>query len=106
MSLGLGLAVLAAVGQVDANLRAAIARDLPEVAPSYFVVDIQNDQIDGFLTRLEVDPDVSRVESAPMLRGIITQINGRPAREVAGDHWVLRGDRGVTYSDRPPDRPG
>jgi hypothetical protein len=36
-----------------------------------------------------------------MLRGVITQINGRPAREVAGDHWVLQGDRGVTYSTRP-----
>ena len=36
-----------------------------------------------------------------MLRGIITRINGRPAAEVAGDHWVLSGDRGITYSDRP-----
>ncbi len=35
-----------------------------------------------------------------MLRGIITQINGQPARDVA-DHWVLRGDRGVTYSALP-----
>ena len=40
-----------------------------------------------------------------MLRGIITRINGRPAREVAGDHWVVRGDRGVTYSAAPPDEP-
>lgn len=38
-----------------------------------------------------------------MLRGIITQINGRPAEDVAGEHWVLRGDRGVTYSDLPPE---
>jgi putative ABC transport system permease protein len=38
-----------------------------------------------------------------MLRGVITRINGRPAREVAGDHWVLQGDRGVTYSARPPE---
>ena len=47
---------------------------------------------------------MSAVESAPMLRGVITQINGRPAREVAGDHWVLRGDRGVTYSEPPRPR--
>jgi putative ABC transport system permease protein len=103
LSLGLGLSVLAAVGQIDANLRGAIARDLPKVAPSYFVVDIQSDQMDGFLQRLHSDPGVKRVEAAPMLRGIITRINGRPARDVAGDHWVLQGDRGITYSDRPPE---
>jgi putative ABC transport system permease protein len=101
LSLGLGLSVLAAVGQIDGNLRSAIARDLPQVAPSYFFVDIQNDQLGGFLERLENDPDVSRIDTAPMLRGIITGINGRPAREVAGNHWVLEGDRGVTYGDTP-----
>lgn len=103
LSLGLGLTVLASVGQIDANLRAAIARDLPTRAPSYFFIDIQGDQIDGVLKRATEDPQVSKVESAPMLRGIITRINGKPAREVAGDHWVLRGDRGVTYSDTLPE---
>ncbi|GHE98050.1 drug:proton antiporter [Aliiroseovarius zhejiangensis] len=101
LSLGLGLAVLAAVGQIDNNLRGAIARDLPDVAPSFFVVDIQPDQIDGVTTRLEGDPLVSRIDTAPMLRGMITRINDRPAREVAGGHWVVRGDRGLTYSDTP-----
>ncbi|MFT4152093.1 MAG: FtsX-like permease family protein, partial [Paracoccaceae bacterium] len=102
LGLGLGLTVLAAVGQIDANLRSAISRELPERAPSFFFVDIQKDQIDAFLARTTGDPAVSRVESAPMLRGVITQINGRPAREVAGNHWVLNGDRGITYSATPP----
>ncbi|MGI3170345.1 ABC transporter permease [Pseudooceanicola sp. C21-150M6] len=102
LSLGLGLSVLAAVGQIDGNLRGAITRELPDRAPSFFFVDIQRDQIDGFLDRVEHDPAVSRVDHAPMLRGIITQINGRPANEVAGDHWVLRGDRGVTYAGTQP----
>ncbi|MCK8464930.1 FtsX-like permease family protein [Aliiroseovarius sp. S1339] len=101
LSLGLGLAVLAAVGQIDNNLRGAIARDLPDVAPSFFVVDIQPDQIDGFTARLDGDPLVSRIDTAPMLRGMITKINDRPAREVAGGHWVVRGDRGLTYSATP-----
>lgn len=98
LSLGLGLSVLAAVGQIDGNLRNAIARDLPDVAPSYFFVDIQKDQMPVYLERLENDPAVSRIDSAPMLRGIITKINGQDAKEVAGDHWVLQGDRGVTYA--------
>ncbi|MFD3190485.1 ABC transporter permease [Sedimentitalea sp. HM32M-2] len=102
LSLGLGLSVLAAVGQIDGNLRNAISGDLPEVAPSYFFVDIQKDQIAGFTERLTTDPAVSRLESAPMLRGVVTRINGKPARDVAGDHWVVRGDRGLTYAETMP----
>ena len=102
LSLGLGLTVLAAVGQVSSNLRQAIATELPERAPSYFFLDIQPDQLDPFLTRLRDDPLVGDVQTAPMLRGIVTGLNGRPARDVAGDHWVLRGDRGITYAATPP----
>ncbi|NBD29927.1 MAG: FtsX-like permease family protein [Alphaproteobacteria bacterium] len=103
LSLGLGLAVLATVGQIDGNLRQSISDELPEVAPSYFFVDIQPDQIEGFRARLDEDPAVRDYEAAPMLRGIITRINDRPAREVT-DHWVIQGDRGLTYSAEP--RPG
>ncbi len=101
LSLGLGLSVLAAVGQIDGNLRNAISGNLPDVAPSYFFVDIQRDQMAGYTERLENDPAVSRIDSAPMLRGVVTQINGRPAKDVAGDHWVVRGDRGLTYAEKP-----
>ena len=101
LSLGLGLSVLAAVGQIDGNLRTAIDRDLPEVAPAYFFVDIQPDQMPRYLEMLENDPAVARIDSAPMLRGVLTRINGVPATEVAGDHWVVRGDRGLTYAAQP-----
>ncbi len=103
LSLGLGLSVLAAVGQIDANMKRSIATELPDVAPTYFVVDIQPDQMEGLMARLDADAGVTKVQTAPMLRGVITQINGRPAREVAGDHWVVRGDRGITYAAIPPE---
>jgi len=100
LSLGLGLSVLAAIGQTDANLRAAISAELPEVAPAWYVVDIQPAQIEAFRAAAEADPGVSRIETAPMLRGVITSLAGRPAAEL--DHWVLRGDRGLTYAETPP----
>jgi putative ABC transport system permease protein len=103
LSLGLGLAVLSSVGQIDGNLRAAFSDELPEIAPSYFFVDIQPDQIDGFRERLTTDPAVRKVDTAPMLRGIITRINGQPADEFADGHWVVRGDRGITYNGPLPD---
>ena len=101
LSLGLGLAVLATVGQIDGNIQRSVSEELPDVAPSYFFLDIQPDQIDGYLARLESDPAVDKVEAAPMLRGVITTINGIPASEFT-DHWVVRGDRGVTYSAAMP----
>lgn len=102
MALGLGLSVLAAVGQIDSNLRSAIARDLPQKAPSYFFVDIQPDQIDSFLAQLRANPAVTEVQSAPMMRGVVARINGEDAAKVAGNHWVVRGDRGITYADEMP----
>jgi putative ABC transport system permease protein len=96
--------VLAAVGQIDGNLRRAIAGDLPERAPSFFFVDLQKDQMPWFLERLATDPKVSRVDHAPMLRGFITRINDRPAREVAPGHWVIEGDRAVSYAETLPAR--
>lgn len=104
LSLGLGLSVLAAVGQIDWNLRSAIATDLPTRAPAFFFIDIQPDQLDPFLAMVDANPAVTEIETAPMLRGVVTQINGRPAREVAGDHWVVRGDRGVTYAATPGEK--
>ncbi|MFO6464390.1 ABC transporter permease [Jannaschia sp. KMU-145] len=100
LSLGLGLTVLAAVGQIDANMRAAIDRDLPEVAPSYFFVDIQPDQLPAFLDRVTNDPAVSRVDSAPMLGGVVRSIGGRDAAQI--DHWVTRGDRRISFADALP----
>ena len=97
LSLGLGLTVLATVGQIDANLRNAISAELPERAPSYFFLDIQANQIDAFTAQLNATEGVGDINAAPQLRGVISQINGRPASEY-GEHWVLRGDRGVTYA--------
>ncbi len=103
LSLGLGLSVLAAVGQIDGNMRRAIDTDLAKRAPAYFFIDIQPDQMAGFLKTVQAAPGVTRVQTAPMLRGIITKINGLPAQQVAPQSWVLRGDRGVTFSARPPE---
>lgn len=102
LSLGLGLTVLATVGQIDSNMRRAVAEEIPAIAPAYFFLDIQNTQLEGFLSTANGDEGVSEIETAPMLRGVITRVNGEPAREVLGNHWVLRGDRGVTYSAAPP----
>ena len=104
MGIGLGLAVLAAVGQIDGNLRNSMTKSLPDKAPSFFFLDIQSGQLEEFNQRLSDNTEVDRVETAPMLRGLVTQINGKPAAEVGGDHWVLRGDRGISYAAEMPEK--
>ncbi len=103
LSLGLGLTVLATIGQIDTNMRRAIDEELPAVAPSYFFVDIQKDQFQGFKDIVTNTPGVTRVQTAPMLRGVITGANGMKAEEALGKSWVLEGDRGVTYAATPPE---
>ncbi len=105
LALGLGLTVLAAIGQVDANLRSAFAEELPERSPAFFLVDIQNHQRDAVLETLDGTGGVERVETAPMLRGVVTKLAGMPAREAEIDPegaWILRGDRGVSYAALQP----
>jgi putative ABC transport system permease protein len=105
LALGLGLTVLAAIGQVDRNLQSAIAEELPAESPAFFFVDIQNAQLDPFLETVDEVGAAERVETAPMLRGIITKLDGVPAQKAEIDPegaWMLRGDRGVTYAATPP----
>jgi len=84
-------------------MQSTIRNDLPAEAPAFFFLDIQKDQIDEFTAIATADPAVERIDSAPMLRGIITEINSVPARDVVGNHWVVSGDRGVTYADALPE---
>jgi putative ABC transport system permease protein len=106
LSLGLGLTVLAAIGQVDVNMRHLIDDELPDRSPAFFFIDIQNDQLAPFLDKVHAEPGTGEVETAPMLRGIITRLKGVPAAEARIDPnaaWILRGDRGVSYSDAQPE---
>src|SRR5690606_20548543 len=104
LSLGLGLTLLATLALIDGNLRRQIAGNLPEVAPNFFFVDIQPHEVEAFsrLVESELQGELIRV---PMLRGRITALNGVDTRELnvpPEGEWVLRGDRGITYSATRP----
>ena len=106
LALGLGLGVLAAIGQIDANLQRLIRAQLPEGSPAFFFVDIQNHQLEEFRALVGGIEDVGKIADAPMLRGVITHLDGVPAADAEIDPdaaWVLRGDRGVSYAARPPE---
>jgi putative ABC transport system permease protein len=106
LALGLGLGVLAAIGQVDSNLQRLIREQLPEGSPAFFLVDIQTGQLAELRDLLEEIDGVGKIATAPMLRGVLTHLDGVPAAEAIIDPdaaWVLRGDRGVSYTTAPPE---
>ena len=105
LSLGLGLALLVALAMIDSNLRNQISANIPEKAPDFFFVDIQSTEFEPFTQSLEQLAPEGDIETLPMLRGRIVSINDVPSSEInpkEGGRWVLRGDRGITYSAELP----
>ncbi len=106
VSVGLGLATLAAVASIQGNLRHQVEEQLPDTAPSFFFIDIQNDQLARFRAVLAADPAVQEVKTVPSLRARLVSVNGVPADQVHATPetaWALRGDRGLTYAAAMPD---
>ena len=104
LSLGLGLAVLVATVSIEGNLRHQVANSLPSDAPDFYFVDLQPDQVGAFERVIETVPGANGLRRVPMLRGRITRIAGKPASEAEIDpsaRWLLRGDRGITWSAAP-----
>ncbi|HLJ71398.1 MAG TPA: FtsX-like permease family protein [Roseiarcus sp.] len=106
LSLGLGLAVLVALTLIDNVLRGEIGHATPSETPSFYFLDIRSADIGNFRAFLRREAPSAKIVEAPMMRGRIVKIGDRPAEGFkAKDNvaWVLEGDRGVTYSDRPPE---
>jgi putative ABC transport system permease protein len=105
MSLGLGLAVLVTITQIDGNLRRQFLAALPDRAPSFYFIDIPSTEADRFGAFLKQTTPPSTVEDVPMLRGRIVAARGVKAEDLkpsADAEWVLQSDRGLTYTGEIP----
>ncbi len=106
LSLGLGLTLLVTLALIDGNLRRQITESLPERAPNFFFVDIQGAEVENFARLLKKEAPGGTLVRVPMLRGRIVALNGIDVQKIAasaGGAWVLRGDRGITYSETVPE---
>jgi putative ABC transport system permease protein len=105
MSLGLGLAVLVTITQIDGNLRRQFLAALPDRAPSFYFIDIPSTEADRFSAFLKQITPQSTVEDVPMLRGRIVAARGVKAEDLkpsTDSEWVLQSDRGLTYTGEVP----
>jgi putative ABC transport system permease protein len=105
LSLGLGLALLVTVVQVDGNLRRQFLAALPERAPSFYFVDLQAADVERFEAFVRARAPEATIERVPMLRGRVVAARGVPADELRpspSTAWVLQSDRGITYAAELP----
>jgi putative ABC transport system permease protein len=105
MSLGLGLAVLVTITQIDGNLRRQFLAALPDRAPSFYFIDIPANEAGRFGEFLKNTAPGSTVEDVPMLRGRIVSargIKGEDLKPSTDSEWVLQSDRGLTYTSELP----
>ncbi|WP_410170498.1 ABC transporter permease [Aurantimonas coralicida] len=106
LSLGLGLTLLVTLATIDYDLRREIGTGLASRAPNFFFVDIQSSEIDGFRQTVGELAPGAELNAVPMLRGRITALDGQDVATMEPPEeggWVLRGDRGLTYSPTVPE---
>ena len=106
VSVGLGLSTLAAVALIEGNLRHQIAEQMPDNAPSFYFIDIQDSQMPRFEALVHATPGATDLRQVPALRARLVSVAGVPAEDVNATpdtRWALRGDRGLTYAATPPD---
>ena len=106
ISLGLGIALLVTILEVDANLRNQFAAALPARAPSFYFLDIAAGDTAAFDALVHREAPQAQFERVPILRGRIISANGIPAEDLKPKPeaaWVLQSDRGITFSSVIPE---
>lgn len=105
VALGLGLTLFVTLAAIQTSITAEIARTVPQRAPSFFVLDVPRDGAARFRALVAAADPKAEVNLIPALRGSITEFAGQRVDALAQlpeGAWVLRGDRGLTYSAALP----
>ena len=110
MSLGLGVTLLLTLAMVGTNFKREIGKSIPEIAPDYFFVGIQQNEKDTFVQKIfSMEKDVN-LEVVPIITSGITKINGKDPKSFIkpsnDSYWVIRSERRSSWLDiAPKDNP-
>ena len=107
MSLGLGVSLLLTLAMVGTNFKREIGKSIPEIAPDYFFVGIQQNEKDTFVQKISnVEKDVN-LEVVPIISSAVTKINGKDPKTFINpsndSYWVIRSERRSSWSDITPE---
>ena len=107
MSLGLGVTLLLTLALVGTNFKREIAKSIPEIAPDYFFIGIQNSDRDLFENAIiEMDSN-TKLEIVPLVATGIVKINGIDPRTYIkqdnNSYWVIGSDRRSSWAAEVPE---
>jgi putative ABC transport system permease protein len=115
VALGLGVMVVVGLWLVERRLTDELVGNLPEEAPSVFLVDIQPDQWEG-VRRILQEEGAARIDSVPVVMARLSAVDGVDVREMAptrrdaegsreeGERrWALTREQRLTYLEELPE---
>lgn len=106
VALGLGLTLFTTLAVIETNLSGQIRSTIPQRAPSFFLLDIPVAEVPRFRGLAARAAPGSDLVAIPSLRGPVVAVNGTRVADmktIPDGAWILRGDRGLTYSATVPE---
>jgi putative ABC transport system permease protein len=106
VALGLALTLFVMLAAIQSSLDAEIERTVPKRAPSLFVLDLPSTGAAAFSALMRREAPQARLNIVPSLRGRVISFGDQRVADLKGmpdNAWVLRGERGVTYSASLPE---
>jgi putative ABC transport system permease protein len=106
MSLGLGVTLLLTLAMVGTNFKREVAKTIPDIAPDYFFIGIQNTDRKIFEQSVKSMDEEVNLEIVPIVSSGIVKINGvDPRTYITPDndsYWVIGNDRRSSWVDEVP----
>ena len=106
VALGLGLTLFVLLAAIRTGIDANIARTVPARAPALFALDVPRDREAEFRATIQRIEPKATIATVPALRGTITGYGSTRVADLKvlpEGAWVLRGERGLTYSKTLPE---
>ncbi|MDC0886310.1 FtsX-like permease family protein [Altererythrobacter sp.] len=108
-ALGFGLSAFVLLAGIQTAIDGNIESSVPQEAPDYFVLDVPRDRVAEFEAVVQEQDSEAMIRTVPALRGSVTAYGAEGSmqqvaelEEIPDGAWVLRGERGLTYSDELP----
>lgn len=105
VALGLGLTLFVLLAGIRTSLDANITRTVPARAPALFALDVPRDRVGEFSQTIRQSSAGAEVATVPLLRGTVVaygKTRVADLEQLPPDAFILRGERGITYSTKLP----
>ena len=106
VTLGLGTTLLLSLGLIGFNLKKEISKSIPNLAPDYFFIGLQNNQKLEFINFIKNKDSLAVINAMPMVSVKLIKINNiDPLNYIDRfneSFWFVNNDRRISWSDNPP----